>query len=400
MANSENIKFPFIAEGTAGFITANVAFALLDIMVRGHVTDRLTAQPGSPVDGQVWILTGSPTGAQWGSRSEHDIAIFYSGWHFFVPKEGWVKWVEDENTPYRFDGSSWIVGSLTSIVSVGDGAVGAPSYTFTSDLLTGLYKPSGNTVGVTLAGVQRMLFDATQAVLKTSNGLFIDIAMGGGTGAGLKIVDSIQAGVVRIDSDGTIVELVEHFRPGSGNTYDLGTLAGKFWRHIYALTVRLQDGTVGAPSHSFEDDIDCGMFRIAVNQVGHATGGVLATQHGADQSFTTKDALQRKLTRNTIADVGTITVTQVRDGIVEQDASGGSVTMITPIGTALDTEFTDLSDGESLDLYHVSNHASNTSTISGGTGVTVVGSAAVTQIGGQYKLIKTGTATYDLVRVG
>lgn len=129
---------------------------------------------------------------------------------------------------------------------------------------------------------------------------------------------------------------------------------------------------------------------------GGATTGGTAGRAGVVRIGST---FVRKLTRSTITNAATVTVAQVRLGVLYQDASGGAVTMTTPTGTALDAEFPTLATGEALDLFCASNHASNTSTIAGGSGVTLVGSGAMTQLGGSFKLIRTGTATYDLVRV-
>lgn len=105
--------------------------------------------------------------------------------------------------------------------------------------------------------------------------------------------------------------------------------------------------------------------------------------------------------RNTIADSGTVTAVQHRDQVMYQDASGGNVTMTSATAALIDAEMPDLQVGDTLPQFHASNHASNTSTIAGGSGVTLVGSGAVTNTGGQYLLIKTATTpTFDLVRVG
>lgn len=110
--------------------------------------------------------------------------------------------------------------------------------------------------------------------------------------------------------------------------------------------------------------------------------------------------VERKLSRNTIANAGTVTVAQVAAGVLFQDASSGAVTMTSPTASAIDAAFPTLGTGDSLDLYVASNHATNTSTISGGSGVTLVGSGAMTNLGGHFKLIRTGAAAYDLVRIG
>lgn len=104
--------------------------------------------------------------------------------------------------------------------------------------------------------------------------------------------------------------------------------------------------------------------------------------------------------RNTIADAGTITVGQHRQKMLYQDASGGNVTMTTATGTALDTAFPDMKVGDSIQQWMSSNHATNSSTIAGGTGVTIIGFGGIARNGAGYLLIKTGTALYDLVRCG
>lgn len=104
--------------------------------------------------------------------------------------------------------------------------------------------------------------------------------------------------------------------------------------------------------------------------------------------------------RSTVSNAGTVTDAQHRGMVLYQDASVGNVTMTTRTAAQLDSAFPDLVTGQAIQQFVASNHATNTSTIAGGTGVTLVGSGAVTQLGGSFLLVKTGTAAYDLVRVG
>lgn len=131
----------------------------------------------------------------------------------------------------------------------------------------------------------------------------------------------------------------------------------------------------------------------------HATTGEIAFDlQNAAQVASVPPVLT--VSRATVANGGTISDSQMGGGILYQDASGGNVTMTTRTGTQIDAAFPFLAVDNAIPIYHCSNHASNTSAISGGSGVTIIGSAAVTQTGGQYLLVKTGTATYDLCRVG
>jgi hypothetical protein len=105
-------------------------------------------------------------------------------------------------------------------------------------------------------------------------------------------------------------------------------------------------------------------------------------------------------TRSTVANAATVSAAQMRGGILYQDASGGNVTMTTRTGTQIAADFPEMRVGDAIALHMASNHNSNTSTIAGGTDVTLVGSGAVTSPGGTFQLVKTGATTFDLVRVG
>lgn len=55
------------------------------------ISDSTDAQPGSPAEGDIYIITGAATGAQWATFDEFDLTIFDSGtWYAFAPVEGVV----------------------------------------------------------------------------------------------------------------------------------------------------------------------------------------------------------------------------------------------------------------------------------------------------------------------
>ena len=110
--------------------------------------------------------------------------------------------------------------------------------------------------------------------------------------------------------------------------------------------------------------------------------------------------LTEKVTRSTVSDAATVSAVQLAGGVLYQDASGGSVTMTTRTGTQIAADLPSMAIGDARRVYCASNHATNTSTLSGGTDVTLVGSGAITRTGGQFLLIKTAATTFDLVRVG
>lgn len=116
MANSTLLQMPYLEAAQAQkHVTHNDALRVLDGVVQLSVADRdLTAPPGSPSDGDRYIVGSSATGA-WATK-DLNIAIWQDGaWAFFVPREGWRCWIEDESAAVIWDGAAWrpFLGSLT-----------------------------------------------------------------------------------------------------------------------------------------------------------------------------------------------------------------------------------------------------------------------------------------------
>lgn len=105
---SARLNLSLLAEGQAsGEITVNESMNALDAFVQGSVKSRTTtAEPGSPSNGDTYILGGSPTGTNWSTQA-NKLAFYYNGWRFFTRREGMVFWVQDADEFSYFDGSNW-----------------------------------------------------------------------------------------------------------------------------------------------------------------------------------------------------------------------------------------------------------------------------------------------------
>lgn len=66
----------------------------------------LTSPPGSPTEGDRYIVATSPTGSWTGQAGKIAVRLG-AGWTFITPKEGWSCWLDDENRFYIHDGSVW-----------------------------------------------------------------------------------------------------------------------------------------------------------------------------------------------------------------------------------------------------------------------------------------------------
>lgn len=94
----------------------------LDSVVQLQVKDKdLATPPGSPANGDRYIVAGSPTGA-WSGHAK-DIAVYeVSTWVFYTPKDGWIAWVADESVIYVYSASAWtkyagVLGGTAKFVS-------------------------------------------------------------------------------------------------------------------------------------------------------------------------------------------------------------------------------------------------------------------------------------------
>lgn len=79
----------------------------MDTLGQIRVVDKdLSAPPGSPTTGQVYIVGASPTGA-WAGQANALARWSGSAWVFYTPRSGWLAYVIDETEFYHYTGSAW-----------------------------------------------------------------------------------------------------------------------------------------------------------------------------------------------------------------------------------------------------------------------------------------------------
>lgn len=118
MAGSQNLKEETFNEGIRRTEAGANHFP---------VADRVTAPPGSCVDGAVYLIIATATGAFAGKENQLAVAVgtnAASGWYYRVPgtkDEGVTAWVQDEDVEYRWSGSAWgTVGAAPSAATAAD----------------------------------------------------------------------------------------------------------------------------------------------------------------------------------------------------------------------------------------------------------------------------------------
>jgi hypothetical protein len=138
-----HLLLPYILAAQAQkHVTHNEALRLLDGLVQLSVLDRdLTAPPGSPTDGDRYIV-GSGATAAWAGW-DLNVALWTDGaWLRLPPRTGWRAWVEDEGLLLVYDGSVWVgttPGELQNMALLGIGTTADAANPFSAKLNAALW---------------------------------------------------------------------------------------------------------------------------------------------------------------------------------------------------------------------------------------------------------------------
>lgn len=90
-------------------VPINAAIRALEVLAQLVVASQtLTAPPGSPAEGDRYIVGGGATG-DWAGHDE-EVAYYSGGWQFLVPERGWICWVEADGDHYTYGAGSigWV----------------------------------------------------------------------------------------------------------------------------------------------------------------------------------------------------------------------------------------------------------------------------------------------------
>ena len=130
MSTTARLSLPYIAPQQAQKqVTYNTAMALLDQLVQPVVKSRTTtAPPGSPAEGDTYIVAPSATGA-WAGKDGKLAAWLGGAWSFTAPAEGWLAYVADTAELAVFHSGAW-----SSFVTNGGAGLAKLGINTTADL--------------------------------------------------------------------------------------------------------------------------------------------------------------------------------------------------------------------------------------------------------------------------
>lgn len=195
-------RFGFVewAEGTTQPQTLHNTLALkTDIFLAGGVKSRTTdAQPGSPAEGDCYIITATPSGAAWSGFTQHYIATFYDGaWTEYAPPGRYLTYVDDESALIVWNGATYDAVSVSNPIGDADFAAegimravdGAGSYTTIKTNLAASIAPTTSNDNTQGYGVYSVWCDTTADeiyfCLDASTAAAVWKQVGSGTGGGI-----------------------------------------------------------------------------------------------------------------------------------------------------------------------------------------------------------------------
>jgi hypothetical protein len=137
---------------TSADVPANNNVQRLDATLNAFVRSATTAaQPGSPANGDTYILPASPTGAQWAGKATGTIAYFNVSWYFFTPYNGQRARVEDTGVYARYNAGAW--GYETDAISADSAGINSTETVIDSIVLPVNALKVGSTIRIKASGV-------------------------------------------------------------------------------------------------------------------------------------------------------------------------------------------------------------------------------------------------------
>lgn len=86
----------------------------MDVLARPVVSTVVTAQPGSPTSGDMYVIPAGKTGTQWATFATGSLAYYLDGtWYEYTPYEGQRVYSSASNSFWLYD-STWSELPLTS----------------------------------------------------------------------------------------------------------------------------------------------------------------------------------------------------------------------------------------------------------------------------------------------
>jgi hypothetical protein len=175
-------------------VTVNEAIAVLEGFA-GYIQAKSVGDnspPGSPAEGDIYIVGTAGTGAFSGHNEQ--VAIYYNAaWLFRPPIEGFLVYAQDENAWYKYDGADWVstLGGSGTSASISDYRANVADRLLETDVVWG-------------AAAEVALTDAATIAVDMSTFINASVTLAGNRTLGQPSNTKVgQSGFIRIIQDGT-----------------------------------------------------------------------------------------------------------------------------------------------------------------------------------------------------
>jgi hypothetical protein len=108
MTNTTNLALPLVDQNQSQkAVTVNQSLVALDAVIQlSVIRDDWGAPPGTPAEGDRYIVAASATGA-WAGK-DGDVAAFQNGaWNFYAPLSGWRAFVATRGAMMTYASGAW-----------------------------------------------------------------------------------------------------------------------------------------------------------------------------------------------------------------------------------------------------------------------------------------------------
>ena len=155
---------------------------------------------------------------------------------------------------------------FSSYISLADGSAGTPSISFTNDTDTGIYRPSTNQVGIAAGGGLRFLVGTTQTQIQNIFAALSTSQFIDGSAAtpSIAFTNDLDTGFYRLASNDIGIS--------TGGVVRFAVNDTRVWMGGVSQS-QFVDGTSTLPSISFVNDTDTGFYRVSSGRVGLISNG-------------------------------------------------------------------------------------------------------------------------------
>ena len=152
MPSSPRILFDTWPSGiTSADVPANNNVQRLDATLNMLAKSASTAaQPGSPANGDTYILPTSATGALWAGQAQGNIAYYNTTWYFFAPYHGLRARVEDTGAYIHYT-TAWVYE--TAVITAASAGINSTETVVTSLSAPANSLKAGSTYRIKASGV-------------------------------------------------------------------------------------------------------------------------------------------------------------------------------------------------------------------------------------------------------